>query len=76
MPKSRKINGEFNNKVAELLRRRQAESGMTRTELANVAGLHVVEMTQLLNGDRAITIEELLVIADILGLDASELMKG
>lgn len=58
------------------MRERRGERGLSQEELADLCGLHRTYVGGIERGERNPSLDNIWKIADALGLDASELVRG
>jgi ribosome-binding protein aMBF1 (putative translation factor) len=61
--------------LGERLRRERHSAGFSQEGLAEAAGLHRTYVGSVERGERNITVGSLYALADVLGIDASELLS-
>ncbi len=62
--------------LAEIVKRRREELGITQKDLAEMSGIHLRSISTIESGDANPTLEIISQIADILGLEILLKVKG
>lgn len=70
-----KYSGKLPLAVAAQLRAERAANGMTQKELAEKAGLGISSVQRYLNGQRAITLDDLAALSHALGFEPEEIIS-
>lgn len=65
----------LNYAVAEAIREAREAKGLTQSQLAGFAGLSEIYMSELERGEKSASLNALLLIAKVLGIKISELVR-